>query len=103
MRDTDHYELSEADLNSLGYDFMGEEDPYHMPVNHMYPEALEVFRLNIQLYPASSNVYDSYGEALLKTGRKDEAIRMYERALELNPHSQNAKKVLEQLRKDSAN
>jgi hypothetical protein len=33
-------------------------------------EAAAIFKLNVALYPESWNVYDSYGEALLKTGQK---------------------------------
>jgi len=63
----------------------------------MYAEAEEVLRQNTELFPSSANVYDSYGEVLLKTGRRDEAIRMYQRALQLNPGSRNAKMILDSL------
>jgi tetratricopeptide (TPR) repeat protein len=45
-------------------------------------------------FPESSNVYDSYGEALLKDGQKEEAIRNYKKSLELNPGNANAIEVL---------
>ena len=60
-------------------------------------EALEVFRLTARLYPESWNAYDSLGEALLKNGQQDEAIRMYRKSVELNPHNQGGKKALERL------
>lgn len=43
--------------------------------------------------------YDSLGEAFMKTGEKDLAIKNYEKSLELNPNNDNAKKMLENLRK----
>jgi len=33
------------------------------------------------------NVYDSYGEELMKNGHKEEAIIMYRRVLELKPEN----------------
>jgi predicted negative regulator of RcsB-dependent stress response len=42
-------------------------------------------------------VYDSLGEAYMKAGNKDEAIRNYKKSLELNPKNDNAKKMLEKI------
>jgi predicted negative regulator of RcsB-dependent stress response len=53
----------------------------------------------MQLFPNSWNVYDSYGEALLNTGEKEEAIKMYKKSIELNPKNEAGKKILEQLLK----
>ncbi|WP_163220588.1 tetratricopeptide repeat protein, partial [Citrobacter freundii] len=47
--------------------------------------------------PDSWNAYDSYGEALLKAGRKDDAIAMYRKSVALNPGNANAKAVLKRL------
>jgi len=101
-KDTLHCLLSEDEMNSLGYDFLGgsnNPNPYHFPEEHKYAEAIETFRLNMELFPGSWNVYDSYGEALLTVGRKEEAIKMYSRSIELNPKNEAGKKVLEQLLK----
>lgn len=62
-------------------------------------EALEIFKLNVHLFPQSWNAYDSYGEALLKSDRKAEAIAMYKKSVALNPANDNGKKVLETLLK----
>lgn len=101
-KDTSHYFLSEDEMNSLGYDFMGgsnNPNPYHFPEERKYNEAVETLKLNMELFPYSWNVYDSYGEALLTVGRKDEAIKMYKKSIELNPKNEGGKKVLEQLLK----
>lgn len=45
--------------------------------------AVEVFRLNVRLYPESANVYDSFGEALEGAGKKEEAAKQYAKAVEL--------------------
>jgi len=97
--DTATYALSEGEINSLGYDFMATDNPYHLPTAPRYADALDVFKVNVALFPSSANVYDSYGEALLATGKAAEALRMYERALDLNPESANARKMVAQLRR----
>tara|TARA_R110001583_G_scaffold36536_6_gene120321 strand:+ start:106172 stop:107236 length:1065 start_codon:yes stop_codon:yes gene_type:complete len=70
---------SENDLNEWGYTFMRNEE---------LEKALEVFKLNTMLFPDSWNAYDSYGEALLKSNKKAEAIEMYEKSIELNPENE---------------
>ena len=82
---------SEQDLNALGYSFLGNEE---------LDKALEVFKLTTILFPDSSNAYDSYGEALLKADKKEDAIKMYEKSIELNPENENGKTVLQQLREE---
>jgi cytochrome c-type biogenesis protein CcmH/NrfG len=56
-----------------------------------------VFQRNVQDYPQSSNAYDSLGEAYMKTGQKDLAIKNYEKSLELNPKNDNGKEMLKKL------
>ena len=63
-------------------------------------KALEIFRLTTTLFPDSFNVYDSYGEALLKAYNKEKAIKMYEKSIELNPKNENGKEVLRQLKEE---
>lgn len=72
---------------------------YRMMSKSQMNEALGIFKLNVNLYPESWNVYDSYGEALLKNNQKEEAIKMYKKSVELNPQNEGGKKVLEQLLK----
>jgi CubicO group peptidase (beta-lactamase class C family) len=62
-------------------------------------EALELFKLNVALYPDSWNVYDSLGEVLLKLGNKEDAKKMYQKSIELNPHNNGGKQILERLSK----
>lgn len=60
-------------------------------------EALEIFKLNTQLYPKGWNTYDSYGELLFEDGKKEEAKKSYQKSLKLNPKNENAIKVLKEL------
>jgi tetratricopeptide (TPR) repeat protein len=100
--DTVHYQLSEDEINLIGYDLMGgsnNPNPYRFPEEHKYQAALETFKLNTELFPNSWNVFDSYGEILLQVGQKETAIKMYKRSVELNPNNTGGQKILEQLLK----
>ncbi|NQT77598.1 MAG: lasso peptide biosynthesis protein [Bacteroidetes bacterium] len=81
-------EFSEGDMNKLGYKYLGDD---------RFEEALMVFKLNVDSYPESWNVYDSYAEALMKSGEVEEAILNYEKSVELNPDNEHAKEMLEEL------
>ncbi len=70
---------------------------YRMMANGQQKEALEIFKLNVHLFPESWNAYDSYGEILLKMGDRNKAIEMYRRSIALNPDNENGKKVLRQI------
>lgn len=87
-RDTANYVLTEEDLNVLGYDFMNAS---------MDTAAYEVFKANVSIYPGSWNVYDSYGELLAKMGKKEEAISMYKKSIDLNGDNDNGRKILAKL------
>ncbi|WP_138990529.1 serine hydrolase [Larkinella sp. C7] len=82
------YSLNEDEMNELGYDLMREGK---------MKEALAVFNLNVEAYPQSSNVYDSRGEAYLKNGDKELAIKDYKKSVELNPRNTNGVEVLKTL------
>jgi len=59
--------------------------------------AIAIFAENVRRHPDSSNAYDSLGEAYMDAGNKAEAIRDYKKSLELNPHNDNGKQMLEKL------
>jgi hypothetical protein len=61
-------------------------------------DAVEVFRLNVEDYPKSANVYDSLGEALAVAGLREEAIKNYERALQINPDFASSQDALRRLK-----
>ena len=66
----------------------------------MTEESVRVFRLAIEIYPRSANLFDSLGEAYINNRDVNNAIKSYERSLSLNPQNDNAKKMLEQLRRN---
>ena len=84
-------ETPEYVLNQLGYSYLGEKE-----IN----KAIKVFKENVKRYPKSANVYDSLGEAYMKSGDKELAIKNYRRSLELNPRNENAKHMLKKLAAD---
>ena len=85
--DTDNqgYNISESNINSIGYELINQD-------RNM--DALKILKLNTEKYPDDFNTHNSYGEILLLTGDKENAIKAYEKSLALNPDNENAKKVL---------
>jgi Flp pilus assembly protein TadD len=62
-----------------------------------YAAATVVFKISVEFYPLSWNVYDSLGEAYMNAGDKDLAVQNYKKSLELNPQNANGRKMLEKL------
>jgi cyclase len=85
----DAYDFGEGHLNMLGYQLL---------TRGRIDDALEIFKLNIEAYPQSSNVYDSYGEALMIMGDTTRAIANYEKSLKLNPENTNAVEMIKRMR-----
>lgn len=83
------YTNTEAQVNALGYRLMN--------ANRL-DEAIEIFKLNVEAFPRAWNVYDSLGEAYMKKGNRELAIRNYEKSLELNPQNGGAMEALHRLR-----
>jgi tetratricopeptide (TPR) repeat protein len=82
--------FEESEFNAMGYRFMG---------TARMKEAIEIFKLNVELNPESWNVYDSLAEAYMNSGDNKNAIENYKKSLELNPENTNAKEMLEKLEK----
>ncbi len=81
-------EFTESELNSLGYQLLGIKN---------IKAAIEIFKLNVEAYPASFNVYDSLGEAYLANGDDKLAIENYRKSLELNPQNLNAVRIIKEI------
>jgi tetratricopeptide (TPR) repeat protein len=82
--------IGERTVNLRGYELLAEGK---------VTEAIALFRLNVDIYPGSANVYDSLGEAYMVAGNTALAIENYEKSLELNPGNENAVEKLMELRK----
>ncbi len=92
------YVLDEGELNVIGYDLLSPGDPYRFGLSPKLGAALETFRTNLARHPQSWNAHDSYGEALRKAGRRQEAIAMYRRSLELHENAGGRRALNELLR-----
>ncbi len=82
------YDLSEPDLNRLGYKLLGAR---------RWADAIGVFQMNVESHPRSGNVYDSLAEAYMDSGDKPRAIAFYARSLALAPGNGNAVRMLRRL------
>jgi dienelactone hydrolase len=84
--------LQEGFLNQLGYRLLY--------FSGTPAAALDIFNLNAEIHPASSNAFDSLGEAYLTLGNNDLAVINYKKSLELDPKNDNARRMLEQIEKN---
>lgn len=73
--------LPEKALNNIGYQLMGSKK---------FDEAIVVFRRNVELYPVSSNVYDSLGEGYENAGKFELAAGMFRKAIEVGTKAGDA-------------
>jgi len=85
---SDYYSFVENELNMLGYLLLQLD---------LLDQAIEIFKLNIEMFPEAFNPYDSLGEAYMYKGTKDLAIKNYAKSLELNPENVNAVKMLNKI------
>jgi D-alanyl-D-alanine-carboxypeptidase/D-alanyl-D-alanine-endopeptidase len=85
------FKLSEGELNVWGYNFLNKAQQ---------EKALEIFKLNVSLYPTSSNTYDSLAETYEGMGDKAMAIKNYKRALEVDPKNSHSAEQLQKLEKE---
>jgi hypothetical protein len=83
------YFLNEKSMNSLGYRLLAADK---------IEAAIQIFKLNVEVYPESFNVYDSLGEAYMKNGHTELAIQNYEKSVAMNPENVNGKQMLEKLK-----
>ncbi len=82
------YDFSEAELNTLGYQLLG---------MNRTKDAIEIFKLNVEMFPNSGNPYDSLAEAYLADDQKEPALVNYKKAIELDPANANAVQIVKRL------
>ena len=80
--------VSEDALNDLGYQIIKK-----------YPaDAVALFKLNVKLYPASGNAFDSLAEGYMDAGNNRLAIKYYQKSLKLNPKNTNAAEMIKKIK-----
>jgi CubicO group peptidase (beta-lactamase class C family) len=82
------YDFSEPELNNLGYRLMRASK---------LKEAVELFKLNVEMYPQGFNTYDSLAEAYEGVNERELAITNYKKSLELNPKNTSAVNALKRM------
>jgi tetratricopeptide (TPR) repeat protein len=83
------FDFGEGSLNAFGYAVLENNDA---------SGAIQVFKLNAETFPDSSNVWDSLAEGYLKVGDFKKAQENYEKSLGLDPTNQNAKDALKKIK-----
>ncbi|MBK8946294.1 MAG: alpha/beta hydrolase [Ignavibacteriae bacterium] len=80
------YEIKpdEEEINSMGYDALERK---------FYKKAESFFKLNLQNYPESYNVYDSMGDYYEAIGDKSNAIKFFEKTLLIKEYPDTRKKL----------
>ncbi len=82
------FDFSEGELNTLGY---------QLAAKKRTKDAIEIFKLNVEMFPKSANPYDSLGETYLADDQKDLALASYKKAFELDPANANALLIVKRL------
>ena len=75
-------------LNKVGYSFLKENN---------ITNAISIFKANAVFYPTDANVWDSLGEAYFIKRDKENSLKSYKKALELDPNSESAKEMIVKL------
>jgi tetratricopeptide (TPR) repeat protein len=84
--------MNEGQITYLAYDLMNKK-----PLNEKAVKT--ILDLAIEQHPNSSMVYSRWGDYYLKLNDKTNAIKSYQKALELDPTDQQTKDILENLTK----
>jgi hypothetical protein len=79
------FNIPENLVNQVGYQLLNQKS---------FAKAIEIFTLNIKLYPDSPNAYDSLAEGYLTSGDKEKAKKYYELAIQKNPGKTDFEKRL---------
>ena len=87
-REGNRYYFSEMECNSLAYYLLRTDNT---------DDAIQLFKLNTERFPGSSNVFDSMGEAYLKGGDETNALINYKKAIKINPNNRNVADIINKL------
>ncbi|MBS1571911.1 MAG: hypothetical protein KF825_08610 [Ferruginibacter sp.] len=71
-------------MNELGYEFLRQKQ---------YNKAGQFFKMNVNNYSESANVYDSYGDYFLAIDNKSKAIEYFKKALSIKENPESRKKL----------
>jgi tetratricopeptide (TPR) repeat protein len=80
--------IKERSINRLGYTFIKKND---------LDTALEIFKINVELYPKNSNVFNSLGEVYFLKKDTATAIINFKKSLSINPENRSSKRFLKRI------
>ncbi len=86
----------ESEFNQAGYDLLRQDQS---------KQAIEVFTFNTRIFPESANAWDSLAESYMNSGKKELAIKFYNKSIELDPNGEtgtNSRQMLKQLNSDNS-
>ena len=82
--------IRERSINRLGYDFIRKDD---------FNSAIEIFKINAELYPRSSSVFNSLGEAYYLKKDTINALLNFKKSLAINPENRSSKQFMKKVTK----
>jgi len=82
------YDFKEQEFNALGYNLLA---------RRKFEAAVAVFRLNVEMFPESSNTYDSLAQGYMYLGDRESAKKNFKITLNKNPENYIAKRILADL------
>ena len=83
------FDFGEDSLNAFGYSLLEGNDT---------AGAIQVFKLNADMFSDSANVWDGLAESYLKAGDLIKAQENYEKTLKLDPANHSAKEALKKIK-----
>ena len=92
LTESRNYQFNEPSINNMGYELLSED---------RIDDAIEVFKINVRIFPESANVYDSLGEAYMVNKRYQLAIENYEKSVQLGSENKETEEILKRLRKNN--
>lgn len=86
--ESETYDFGETELNSV---------VTRLLQNGKIKDAVQICKLNVEMFPLSSHTYDRLGQAYFAAGNDRLAIRNYRRSLELDPNNSNAAAAIKRI------
>ena len=83
--------IRQRTLKTIGYSYLQKKQ---------FEEAKEIFKINIALYPKSSDVYYCMGNAYKAEKDTVKALEYFKKSLDINPENRSSKRKVEQLTKE---
>lgn len=95
LRTTDAttFDFSESELITLGSELLARKRT---------KEAIEIFKLNVEMFPRAASLYEILGDAYIADGQQGMALAAYKKAVELDSGNANAILAIKRLENTTA-